>query len=66
MISFTYFTSQINLNSNQNIASLCPSGPQAEVSHKSQTMFTLVVIVDLIYFNQKTFSLLDLAKLLFF
>ena len=42
MISFTYFTSQANLNSNQKIA------PQIAQSASQPLMTTLVVIVDFI------------------
>ena len=58
MISFTYFTFQTNLDSNQKIASQRPLDPPADASHNFQIMITLVVIVDLVYFstsNQKHF-----------
>ena len=65
MRSFTYFTSQTNLNSNQNIKSV-PLRPSAEFYDYFVIMIPLIVIVYLIYHCPKRFSLLGLVKLLFF
>ena len=64
MRSFTYFTSQTNLNSNQNIKSV-PLKPSAEFYDYFVIMIPLIVIVYLIYHCPKRFSLLGLVKLLF-